>query len=88
MGGRCECAGKEEAGGFSDLIWGISGAVKWRGIVGMFVLEIGRRRVGTNVEADRLAGGSVLIGGEREMGRCEGAGDMCGHVEMFSVGVC
>ena len=40
------------------------------------------------VEADRFAGCSALAGGEREFGRCDGAGDMCGHVEIFSVGVC
>ena len=38
----------------------VSGAVRCRGIAGifgMFAVDVGRRRDGINVEAERLAGG-------------------------------
>ena len=74
IGGLCDAEG---VAAISDLIWGIvSGAVRCRGIAGMFdmfdmfAVEVGRRRDGINVEAERLAGGRpwLSVGGERTIG--------------------
>ena len=92
MGGLCDADGVVVS---SDLIWGIiSGAVRCRcigGMFGMFAADVGRRLDGINVEAERLARGrpSLSMGDERVIGVCEGAGagDICGHVDRFSMGV-